>query len=219
MEVKRGDCRINRQDIAEYWSDKAIRPDGRIVKLKDFSELLEGWRMVLNLNTSVPHCWACGKPFENTFQKSNSIFEAYRDIGDLNRCHIKARQFGGEDSVENLFLMCEHCHQESPDTLNRTAFFRWVYDRKSEYKDGLRIYGLMNDVKTELARRGYDFESINSMFSDLFHDDDIEFIREEIKSFWDKNAGTHGRTVVKSTVAVVTTDILLKLIVDRLLEV
>lgn len=42
--------------------------------------------------TWLETCWACGFP------------------GILERCHIKARIQGGTDTVDNLMLLCRHCH-------------------------------------------------------------------------------------------------------------
>ncbi|MFD1903049.1 HNH endonuclease [Paenibacillus rhizoplanae] len=43
----------------------------------------------------------------------------------LQRCHIIARQFDGEDIPDNLFLMCKNCHDRAPNTKSREAFF-WI---------------------------------------------------------------------------------------------
>jgi len=44
----------------------------------------------------------------------NSCFACEGDTpGSIQRCHIKPRWTGGDDSVENLHLLCKVCHYES----------------------------------------------------------------------------------------------------------
>lgn len=42
--------------------------------------------------TWLKTCWGCG-------------FE-----GNIERCHVLAKSMGGPDTVENLVLLCDHCH-------------------------------------------------------------------------------------------------------------
>lgn len=58
----------------------------------------------------------------------------------LNRCHIIPHSAGGEDNPNNLFLLCEDCHINSPDTSNQSNFFRWVYNRRMK---GLTVKGFV----------------------------------------------------------------------------
>lgn len=78
-------------------------------------------------------CWACG---------STSL---------LQRCHIIPKWQGGEDSVENLHLLCKVCHNES-ENLTGADYWKWyqyklVHDFDFGYKKFHNIavaYGYVN---------------------------------------------------------------------------
>lgn len=53
-------------------------------------------------------CWCCGR-------------SGYQEIA-----HIVPASLGGKDEAENLFLLCGECHMLSPDTADRSSFFRWI---------------------------------------------------------------------------------------------
>ncbi|WP_189013757.1 HNH endonuclease [Paenibacillus marchantiophytorum] len=57
---------------------------------------------------------------------SESKFVNNWDRSPLQRYHIIARQFGGEDIPDNLFLMCKSCHDRAPNPKSREAFLDWV---------------------------------------------------------------------------------------------
>ena len=218
MNKKKDSISVSCSSIADYWCNKAIDSDGNVVIIEDFSELKENEKLIMRIDITEPHCWACGKRFESNSKRSKSLLDRYNYAKGLNRCHIKAQQFGGNNNVDNLFIMCENCHKESPDTLNRKAFFRWVYDQKANYVDGLRIYGLMNDVKEEMTRRGLDFEKINKIAKDLFTDDDTQDVKNRIVELYGENVGLHGFYISRATSKIAATDILLKLIFDKMIK-
>lgn len=154
--------------IFNYWRHKAILRSGRVVSVY-------GDEMQLNATPVVedwgfPCCWACGRDAIND-EKVDYFYEANKDLleadyykklyelkpvkSSLNRCHIQPKALGGVDEPENLFLMCAECHHLSPDTMNREAFFRWVYDRRERFWSGkLKPEEVIRLFDEELSRRG-----------------------------------------------------------------
>lgn len=132
--------------IFNYWKDKAITKYGNIVQDtggdKERISVVRDWTM--------PRCFACcdsmridfnSEKFLNGIDGDLSSMWNYPEIKKhLNRCHIKPHAAGGNDKPRNLFLLCETCHIESPDTGNPKNFFRWVYKRR---KRGLTINGFV----------------------------------------------------------------------------
>lgn len=134
--------------IFDYWKDKAITKDGDVVLDADKDEekisVVRDWTM--------PRCFACcdcmfaDKKIDfnsEKFTDKQNIFSMwnYPEIKkNLNRCHIKPHSAGGNDEPRNLFLLCENCHIEAPDTGNPKNFFKWVYKRR---KRGLTINGFV----------------------------------------------------------------------------
>ena len=146
--------------IFEYWKDKVICENGNISS--DISdkgvEVITDW--------GEPCCWACGKPIIGDYEKNRNREEKFdfkklwNDIdvkSKLNRCHIVPGALGGEDVPENLFLLCEDCHEKSPDTMKANSFFRWVYDMRKTHCFGIESPGVMFEkLKNGLSRRGLD---------------------------------------------------------------
>lgn len=131
--------------IFDYWKDKAITKDGDVVLDTDGDKekisVVRDWTM--------PRCFACCDCMRIDFnsekfsKEENDISKTwnYPEIKrKLNRCHIKPYSAGGTDEPRNLFLLCENCHIESPDTGNPKNFFKWVYKRR---KRGLTINGFV----------------------------------------------------------------------------
>lgn len=124
----------SQQKIVNHWYGKYILPDGRI------TEKYGAGAIPILIDKGELNCWACDMPEENC---------------ELQRCHILAESLGGEGYADNLFLMCERCHEESPDTTNRDAFFRWVYKKRKTYSSGSpNAESLLNAINEELAARG-----------------------------------------------------------------
>lgn len=106
----------NNYEIMEYWKDKQLF--GKYYIVGDLGE---------------PNCWGCHLPIHvetNKLLKKNDIKSIWnKTSGSLQRCHIIPKQLGGKDTVDNLFLLCPMCHEESPDTDSKEAFLRWVYGK------------------------------------------------------------------------------------------
>lgn len=94
----------------------------------------------LNIIEKTDFCFACG------LQKITQ------------RAHILAVSEGGNDTVENLHLLCKSCHDES-DMLSGQAYWNWFNDKDENlamqywFKDKLpsvkRIQNLMLTKKAE----------------------------------------------------------------------
>lgn len=131
--------------IFEYWKDKAITKDGDIVQDIDG----DNEKISVVRDWTMPRCFACCDNLRINFnsekfnKEENSIPQMwnYPEIKrKLNRCHIKPHASGGADEPRNLFLLCQTCHIEAPDTGNPKNFFKWVYKRR---KRGLTINGFV----------------------------------------------------------------------------
>lgn len=143
--------------IFEYWRNKCITSDGKVGIIGETSGvdvIRDDYRA---------ECWGCGQPARPPLVFSNEVYdmslsEVWADKcinSRLQKCHIFARQFGGSDTPDNLFLLCEDCHAESPDTKNRATFFRWIYRRKHECAYGIRHKLFFDEFVKEIESRGY----------------------------------------------------------------
>lgn len=176
-----------------------------------------------------PSCWACGEPAIGD-KELIRFFDAHSDVDivdfckklyalkplkhKLNRCHIKPNALGGADSPENLFLMCEECHALSPDTTNRAAFMRWVYDRRQRYTHGImKPSEMLRRIDEELSSRGLPplMECIGTAKSKYEITDVDEFMRDRV--------GTHCSSVAESSLVVGATDWILHDLLKHLLNV
>ncbi len=108
--------------IFDYWKDKAITKDGTVI----FDDFYDKNSIPVVYDQGEPCCWACKR-----FIKESLEIKDYEELANhnprvlydnpkvrskYNRCHIIPHQAGGSDEPSNLFLLCEECHEESPDT-------------------------------------------------------------------------------------------------------
>ena len=200
--------------IFDYWKDKEIYPDGT-VKVGYDSESIP----VVN-DWGEPMCWCCGEPIVGEYEKSKPEEIDYKLLWNdkvvkrnLNRCHIIPRALGGGVEPDNLFLMCEVCHKESPDTTNYKAFFRWIYQKKKhDYLMGyIHPEKMWEEVDEELERRGLPclMSIINNIPKEDVKDIDL-FDNKQIHEYMDENLGMHGFQISHYGTIVVLTDYLLE---------
>lgn len=202
--------------IFEYWKDKVITKGGEVLKYEDKGNRKDC--LIVIVDRGEPCCWGCGKyavkddeleafnnnpsvTGENYFKKLYSLPTLK---SRLNRCHIKPNALGGEDSPENLFLMCEECHALSPDTVNRAAFFRWVYDRNQRYVSG-RMSGreVYNRINEELNRRGFpDLVQCFTLLEDKLKNVDSYTLFKDMDKWLDSRINTHATGYAESTLIV-----------------
>lgn len=156
---------IPHYSIFEQWKNKVILDTGDV---KTIDEIID--EVVCNEYVKVvydwgePSCWACDKPVIGVYEEKRSkdetidLSKIWNDAyvkRKLQRCHIKPRTLGGKDAPENMFLMCDKCHSESPDTVNSKNFFRWVYDQRKTHTFGAyKPQIVLERVQDILSRRG-----------------------------------------------------------------
>lgn len=96
---------------------------------------------------------------------------------------------GGEDTPKNLFLLCEFCHRNSPDTNNPRLFFRWIYKQRTKclYENGISISQYIDELLDECKFQNKDISTI--AFNSL-----------------DDNVGTHSGTISPSSIIMILAD-------------
>lgn len=140
-------------EIMDYWKNKCIT--------EDFNIAIEGEydyskSMPIIKDWGEPECWCCGKFIDDVYSYKNYEVDLecdYHRVWDykkvkskLNRCHIIPKALGGEDKPHNLFLMCESCHEESPDFADPTYFFAFVYSKRKQIVGGIDIHNFINNI-------------------------------------------------------------------------
>lgn len=157
--------------IVQYWRDKAITKDGEVIIDNENSH--EGSVSVI-YDIGEPECWACGRLVEDIYKYQNyenlleenpmKLWGLSASKSFLNRCHIIPHSAGGEDKPENLFLLCERCHVEAPDTDNSKNFLKWVYKRRKNGKfvNGYDFTSLINDFITDCKEKGKDPKTVKT---------------------------------------------------------
>lgn len=189
--------------IFEHWADKCISPDGKVGVIGE----INGRRVVENEH--LAQCWACGHAVKRRDVLSwdkydidpHEVWADKRINSTLQKCHILAKQFGGPNEPDNLFLLCSDCHAESPDTRNRDAFFRWVYRKKRDCSNGLDCKEFVANTTEEIESRGYNLEEFAKKFCKLPLKKQWEVIESGLY-----NCGTHGATVAPSSAAICIID-------------
>lgn len=195
----------------QYWVDKCIHRDGSVYFQSNAVGLFKSGDIIPVVeDRGEPSCWACNKPIIGSYEK-NCNLDCYCDknikaiwsdkklMSQYNRCHITPAQLGGKDTPSNLFLLCPSCHDLSPDTKNRRAFFRWVFKRKKSFIFGEDIETIFVGIDEELAAMGLpNMNDILRVCRNFKYDNLIEFLR--------KNVGLHGGNITTSTSIVVLAD-------------
>lgn len=209
--------------IFDYWKDKVILSDGEIVEGRNKPERDYDWVVGDNYE---PCCWGCGLPAISELEKNkqpvseNDLPLIWNDKNvkhKLNRCHIKPRSLGGEDTPDNLFLMCDRCHEESPDTTNSRTFFRWVYNqRKSHVLGYLSLRAAHDLLREEIKNRGLNC-SPEEIFATICKKDP-SFDCNSLKEYMDKNVGQHGFTITRLSVVAGAVDWMLHSYIETLLK-
>ena len=185
--------------IFHYWKDMCITKDGRVVHEKEKNN---DDKYIL-IDYYEPCCWCCGKPvnFKKEYDKYEAILQSNdpdrvwdlsRVKSSLNRCHIIPHALGGSDDIDNLFLLCEDCHKESPDTIFCKYFFKYIYDNMSNswFLKQIEDAKIIEDKVHELCN--------------LYNKADITKL--DIKDFTDKMRKqwvSHGRYIPHSTVVAI----------------
>ncbi|MEG0527424.1 MAG: HNH endonuclease [Longicatena sp.] len=122
--------------IVNYWIDKYITPSFEIS-----SEYKCGYEPIIN-DLGKPKCWACGflnvhiydnPKYRKLLESRNQprVWNLPESQSILQRAHIVPKMLNGGNDVSNYFLLCKHCHQESPDFLDSRFFYAYIlYTRR-----------------------------------------------------------------------------------------
>lgn len=97
----------SKRHIANYWYGRFPWNENKLKELGKFTDDIDFFNCIL-------FCFACG------FYSKN-----------LEKAHIHARYKGGKDSVENLHLLCNVCHNASEhlSSENTEEYFEWFKQR------------------------------------------------------------------------------------------
>lgn len=101
---------INSKDILEYWS----REDSYIYK--------KGGLFRFYFKSNEEFCFCCG------------------DIKQIEKAHIIAVSSGGEDTVENLHLLCKSCHLRTEQITDFPFIGKELYKELIINHPNLRIF-------------------------------------------------------------------------------
>ena len=150
MEAQEKRKNISHYAIFDYWKDKCITKDGRVeieigyeghderkANVENSIEVVRDW--------GEPECWACRKEvpeydYDNIDQDLSKVWKNKNVVHFLNKSHIVPHALGGGENPENMFLLCEECHKDSPDTKYKDQFFKWVYKRRHQPKKKGAMY-------------------------------------------------------------------------------
>lgn len=114
--------------IHDYWYKQVTENQDELLKLI-------GDNAVVNILIGKgEECYACG---HNT---------------RLQKCHIVPHGCGGDENVENLFMMCLRCHQDNPDTVYADLFYKYVREKESYLNSTMdAIYPYITNSAAELS--------------------------------------------------------------------
>ena len=101
---------VNSKDILDYWS----KEDSYIYNKS-------GW-FKLYFNSKEEFCFCCG------------------DIKQIEKAHIIAVSSGGEDTVENLHLLCKSCHLRTEQITDFPFIGKELYKDLIVNHPNLRIF-------------------------------------------------------------------------------
>jgi hypothetical protein len=120
----------------------------------------------------------------------DQIKRLWDKVSPLQRCHIVPRSLGGSDEPDNLFLMCRECHDRTPNTISRDAFFKWV-DGQNCFKRG------MTQVREEMDAFGVSDEEALEL-GDLVHSEEFKNWAQDKWGIHMSQSG-HGAKITMST--------------------
>lgn len=171
-------------DIFDYQKDKCITNEGNVeieigyeghdetkANVDNSIPVIEDW--------GEPCCFACGCS-TGIYVQDDDLKKCWNSVKHLQRCHIVPDALGGSVQPENLFLLCRDCHRDSPDTIYKKEFFKFVFNRRKE--------GTIERRALSKALIRAKQENIPYQLFDVKHDWKL-----------DKTIGTHSGFIVEST--------------------
>ena len=215
--------------IYEYWRDKVIKSDGRVVGANDDCDITDE---VVVEDAYIPRCWGCGLPVvrESKIDKwindqcveddeeSNlkRIWGSKETKSKLNRCHIIPGALGGTDEPSNLFLMCGDCHVLSPDTKYPSMFFKWVAERRKQMLWGTFHPNYLLQKAGELLERDYGISMMELL--ERIHEIHGDECLTNLQEFMQDRIGTHGNKISESSAIVAVEKWLVSIYTDLALK-
>ena len=176
--------------IFDYWKDKCITDKGE-VKIEGEYDYKNSIPVVIDWGE--PSCWGCGKDvyiknpkYDSDLDNNLGAIWEYKEVkSKLERCHIQPSALTNNHQPSNIFLLCNDCHKDSPDYMNQIFFFKFIYKRRSEYCNGIRL----NHIIENILQLCYEFQIDISTF-------DPKKLEHNMKNY----ANTHGAKLVESTI-------------------
>lgn len=80
---------------------------------------------------SEPCCFCCGYYAEYWDEVSN--IEQRWEKTALHKAHLQPKSLGGLDVVENIVLLCQCCHDKTPDYIDPQDMLNWMSNQKYVY--------------------------------------------------------------------------------------
>lgn len=184
---------ISHFDIFDYWKDKAITDSGKVIKEIGYGD--DDYNKNFDISRSItvvtdwgePRCFACDKfaPFAKCLDEETQSHDFdFKKLWNqsavrhsFEKAHILPKALGGKVRADNMFILCRDCHKESPDTIYKEEFFRWVYRKRHE---GSKIQKAILLAFEQLSKDGIPF----------MPNTELEF---------GKSINSHGGGIVSST--------------------
>ena len=123
----------NKATIRKYWYPKLFRLHftdndnrGKFYSILGYS--------ALSVDRRLPKGQDLYKELQHSLEKDLLLRDFCYGCGipaKTERCHIKPKNAGGDDTVENLHLLCANCHKQS-EGYSGMAYWRWFYHKDTE---------------------------------------------------------------------------------------
>lgn len=187
---------LSHYEIMEYWKDKVITKDYQVGTLNN-EKISDLNSEIIIIDWEEPMCWGCGRPAIDftLIDKQDSIKDIWNNryvSKRLQRCHIFAKQHGGNNDASNLFLLCSKCHEESPDTVYPKHFYSWVYNKR---KAGGYIKEFIDEVEKVSKYMNINIEELANSFEKKHSWKEYSNIYKNAIS----KCGMHGFVISEST--------------------
>ena len=158
-------------DVAEYWLTTKEVLALNLIKACDLGE---------------PTCFACGY-YAKFWDEVRDIQERWNKAR-LDKAHLTPWSLGGRNDATNIVLLCERCHQKSPDYIDPLEMLNWMKNKKHWMKENAE------NAIDEICLLGLSQDNIN-----FFGEQDRRLQNECIKEAANNIAAHFGYQKVKPT--------------------
>lgn len=198
---------VNTFKIFDFWKDKAITKDGKIVidspEYRDISiPVVEDW--------GEPSCWCCNKPvnvykmrgYETALSLKN--FKAiwnYSKVSEyLQKAHIIPFARGGSNEPYNFFLLCQRCHENTPDFMIAKYFYKYIYKARKNGWSWPNYFSSINIIPNNLQTITELIEFIHNNYSISYENLNKFITKEKLSNALISLCNTHGTKTSSSTI-------------------